>query len=373
MKHGEARVSWGLAGRALSWWRVSLVGLAVGVLAALPHAVGAYAREPSAFGGKLALALVPYSAWALLAPLIRVFFLRVGRETPGWGRRTGVLIAIGGLFVLIHALLLAAMLSVLEDWPARGRGFSEGLRTVLLERGAQGTFEYLLFLSAWMVLQAVRRAHEKELAESRWKAQWAESRLQALRAQLDPHFLFNTLNAVVGLVRQSRNPEAVDALVRLGELLRASLEGRGSHEVPLSEELGLVRRYLEIEQLRFGARLEWSLAPEPETVSARVPALVLQPLVENAIKHGTSRRVSKGHVQVRASRQGAVLVLEVQDDGPGLREGAVGGLGIGVANTRDRIHQLHGEAFGLTLEEAAEGGVIARVRLPFVLFERGGS
>ncbi|AGC45354.1 signal transduction histidine kinase LytS [Myxococcus stipitatus DSM 14675] len=373
MRQGETRGSWGLAGRALSWWRVSLGGLAVGLLVALPHAVGAYAREPSAFGGKLALALVPSSAWALLAPLILALFLRVGRGTPGWARRTGVLIAVGGLFVLLHAVLLSAMLSVLEDWPARGRVFSEGLRTVLLERGALGSFEYLLFLAAWMVLSAVRRVHERELAESRWKAQLAESRLQALRAQLDPHFLFNTLNAVVGLVRQSRNPEAVDALVRLGELLRASLEGRGSHEVPLSEELGLVRRYLEIEQLRFGARLAWSLVPEPETLSARVPSLVLQPLVENAIKHGTSRRVSKGHVRVHASRQGAVLVLEVQDDGPGLGEGTVGGMGIGVANTRDRIHQLHGEAFGLTLEDAAEGGVIARVRLPFVVFERSGS
>ncbi|QSQ15676.1 sensor histidine kinase [Myxococcus landrumensis] len=369
MKQGESRAPWGVDGRALSWWRVALAGMTVGLLAALPHAVGAYAREPSAFGGKLALALVPYGVWALLAPPILALFLRVGRGAPGGGRRTGVLIALGGLFVLLHALLLSAMLSVLEDWPARGRVFSEGLRTVLLERGALGTFEYLLFLSAWRVLDAVRRAREQELAESRWRAQLAESRLQALRAQLDPHFLFNTLNAVVGLVRQSRNPEAVDALVRLGELLRASLEGRGSHEVPLSEELGLVRRYLEIEQLRFGARLEWSLEPEPETLVARVPALVLQPLVENAIKHGTSRRVSKGHVRVRASRRGAVLVLEVQDDGPGLRSGAVGGMGIGVANTRDRIHQLHGEAFGLTLEEAAEGGVIARVTLPFVAFE----
>lgn len=341
--------------------------MAVGLLAALPHAVGAYARDPTAFGGKLAMALVPYSAWAALAPLILATFQQVGRGAPEGSRRAGVLVAIGGLFVLLHALLLSSLLSVLDAWGAQGRSFGEGMRTVLLERGALGTFEYLLFLAAWMVLNAVRRARERELAEVRWKAQLAESRLQALRAQLDPHFLFNTLNAVVGLVRQSRNPEAVDALVRLGELLRASLEGQGSHEVPLSEELELARRYLEIEQLRFGARLEWSLSPEPETLEARVPPLVLQPLVENAIKHGTSRRLSKGHIQVRATRQGALLVLEVQDNGPGLGQGATGGMGIGVANTRARIEQLHGEAFGLTLTEAAEGGVIARVVLPFAV------
>ncbi|MCP3162118.1 sensor histidine kinase [Myxococcus qinghaiensis] len=365
----DARGPAGLATRALSPGRLWLLGMAVGLLAALPHAVGAYAREPSAFGFKLALAMVPYSVWALLGPLMLATFVRVTRDAAPRVRDLGLLVALGSGFVLLHALLLALARSWLEQWDAGGVSFSEGLRGLLLERGALGSFEYLLFLAAWAALSAARRARERELAESRLVARLAESRLQALRAQLDPHFLFNTLNAVVGLVRQSRNPEAVDALVELGDLLRASLEGRGDHEVPLSEELELVRRYLGIEQLRFGRRLESHLEPEAETLIARVPSLVLQPLVENAIKHGTSRRVSRGHVWVRAMRQGDRLVLEVRDDGPGLRAGGAGGTGIGVANTRARIRQLYGERYGLTLENAPGGGVIARVELPFVVFE----
>lgn len=367
VKPGEMTA--GLGARALSPGRLWLLGMAVGLLAALPHAVGAYAREPRAFGFKLALAMVPYSVWALLGPLMLATFGRVTREVAPRVRDLGLLVALGSGFVLLHALLLALARSWLEQWGAAGVSFSEGLRGLLLERGALGTFEYLLFLAAWAALGAVRRARERELAESRLVARLAESRLQALRAQLDPHFLFNTLNAVVGLVRQSRNPEAVDALVELGELLRASLEGRGDHEVPLSEELELVRRYLGIEQLRFGGRLESRLEPEAETLAARVPSLVLQPLVENAIKHGTSRRSSRGHVWVRAMRRGHRLVLEVRDDGPGLRAGGAGGTGIGVANTRARIHQLYGERYGLTLEDAPGGGVIARVELPFVVFD----
>ncbi|NTX02499.1 histidine kinase [Myxococcus sp. CA040A] len=353
--------------RALSPRRVWMFGMGAGLLAALPHAVGAYALEPRDFGFKLALAMVPYSVWALLGPLILATFRRVTRDATPGVREVGPLIAIGSGFVLVHALLLALVRSGLEQWAARGVAFSEGLRALLLERGALGYFEYLLFLAAWAALNAARRARERELAESRLMARLAESRLQSLRAQLDPHFLFNTLNAVVGLVRQSRNPEAVEALVELGDLLRASLEGRGDHEVPLSEELELVRRYLGIERLRFGGRLESHLEPEPETLMARVPALVLQPLVENAIKHGTSRRASRGHVWVRTWRRGDRLVLEVRDDGPGLRAGGAGGTGIGVANTRARIQQLYGERYGLTLEDAPGGGVIARVELPFVV------
>ncbi|MFY2558844.1 sensor histidine kinase [Corallococcus terminator] len=365
----DARGPAGLGTCALSPGRMWLLGMAVGLLAALPHAVGAYAREPRAFGYKLALAMVPYSVWALLGPLMLATFVRVTRSASPRVRDLGLLVALGSGFVLLHALLLALVHSWLEQWDAGGLSFSEGLRVLLLERGALGYFEYLLFLAAWAALNAVRRARERELVESRLVARLAESRLQALRAQLDPHFLFNTLNAVVGLVRQSRNPEAVEALVELGDLLRASLEGGGDHEVPLSEELELVRRYLGIERLRFGGRLESRLEPEAETLMARVPTLVLQPLVENAIKHGTSRRASRGHVWVRAMRRGDRLVLEVQDDGPGLRAGGAGGTGIGVANTRARIHQLHGERYGLTLEDAPDGGVIARVELPFVVFE----
>ena len=346
--------------------RVWALGMAAGTLGALPHALRAYAQDPRDFLFKLALELVPYSAWALLGPLVLAVFHHVPPEAPRLARNLGLLLVAGAGFAQLHVLLLAPAMSVLQQWSARGVSFVEGLRDLLLGRGAVGYFEYLLFLAAWLALRAVGRLRERELAESRLAVQLAESRLRALRAQLDPHFLFNTLNAVTGLVRQERNPEAVEALVELGHLLRASLEGQGDHEVPLEEELELVQRYLGIEQLRFGGRLVVRVEPEPGTLRARVPSLILQPLVENAIKHGTARRASQGHIHVRTARLGDRLRLEVRDDGPGLRAGGAGGTGIGVANTRARLRQLYGEPYGLTLEDLPEGGVLARVELPFM-------
>ncbi|MCP3142400.1 sensor histidine kinase [Pyxidicoccus xibeiensis] len=350
--------------------KVWALGMAAGTLGALPHALRAYAQEPHDFLFKLAVELVPYSAWALLGPVILAVFQRVPPEGPRLARHLGVLLVAGAGLAWLHVLLLAPAMAVLHQWSERGVSFLAGLRDLLLARGAVAYFEYLLFLAAWTALRSARRLRERELAESRLKTRLAESRLQALRAQLDPHFLFNSLNAVTGLIRQQRNPEAVEALVELGHLLRASLEGRGDHEVSLEDELDLVRRYLGIEQLRFGDRLEVRLEPGPDTLRARVPALILQPLVENAIKHGTARRATRGHIHVRSERRGDRLRLEVRDDGPGLRAGGGGGTGIGVANTRDRIRQLHGNEYGLTLEDLPEGGVLARVELPFDELER---
>lgn len=346
--------------------RIWVLGMAAGTLGAIPHALRAYAEEPRDFLLKLALALVPYSAWAVLGPLVLAVFQRVPLERPRLGRGLAVLLVAGAGFVQVHLLLLAGALAALQRWGASGVPFLEGAWRLLLERGALGYFEYLLFLAAWTALRTTRRLRERELAESRLAVRLAESRLQALRAQLDPHFLFNTLNAVAGLVRQQRNPEAVEAIAELGHLLRASLEGPGDHEVLLEDELELVRRFLGIEQLRFGAHLDVHLAPAPDTLKARVPALILQPLVENAIKHGIARRAAHGHLRVSSARQGHRLLLEVRDDGPGLGAGGAGGTGIGVTNTRARIRQLYGEPYGLTLEELPEGGVVARVELPFL-------
>ncbi|MCP3103686.1 histidine kinase [Myxococcus sp. K15C18031901] len=344
--------------------------MAAAVVAALPQAVERYAREPHDFSRKLALALIPYSLWGLLGPVLLATFRRLTPAGPPRVRGLAPLLGAGGAFVLVHGVLLAGVVSWLEPRPWATRPFVEVFRELLLTRSALGLFEYLLLLAGWLGFHALEHRRALEVAEARWSVQLAEARLQALRAQLDPHFLFNTLNAVVALVRQSRNPEAVTALVELGELLRASLEGRGDHQVLLSAELELVRRYLGIERLRFGDSLDARLEPAPGTLEARVPALILQPLVENAIKHGTSRRATRGQVLVRARRQGERLVLEVWDDGPGPK--AVGtreGTGIGVKNTRARLQQLYGEGAGLSLEEAPGGGTLARVELPFM--ERG--
>jgi signal transduction histidine kinase len=340
------------------------LGLGAGLLAALPSALRAYAAQPRDFAFTLALHLIPYSVWALLTPLLLALFERAPVTGPRARHHLSVLLGAGVVLSLGHVLLTALPTGWLLRWDGR-EGWGAGLRQLLVDRGAAGFIEYLALLAVHHLVASARRLRERELAEARLATRLAESRLQALRMQLDPHFLFNGLNAIAGLVRSARDEEAVHALVELGQLLRTSLEGRDAVEVTLAEEVEFVRRYLGIERLRFGERLQVELELAPEALCALVPALVLQPLVENAVKHGTARGAGPGHVSVRASRVGERLLLEVRDNGPGLGQGSAPGTGVGLANTRARLRQLYGEASSLTLLELEEGGVCARVVMPY--------
>jgi two-component system LytT family sensor kinase len=193
-------------------------------------------------------------------------------------------------------------------------------------------------------------------------AQLADARLTALRAQLDPHFLFNTLNAISALVE--RDPDGVQRMIaRLSELLRHTLDGSERQEVPLSEEVALVRRYLEIMEVRFQGRLAVSLQVEPSLGDALVPSLILQPLVENAIKHGISRRPGPARIEISARSQDDQLRLRVWDDGDG--SPAENPEGVGLANTRERLRQLYGEGARLRAEPAPEGGFASEVTIPW--------
>jgi hypothetical protein len=345
-------------------WRLWALGTAAGVLAALPAALRDSTAEPRGLGFSLALHLVPYSLWALLAPLLFSLFYRLPLTGPHAARHLTLLLAVGVPLALGHVLLTALPSGWLLRWHGR-EAWEEGLRRLLVDRGAAGYVEYLALLTVHHLVVSARRLRDGELAEARLAARLAEARLQALRMQLDPHFLFNGLNAITGLVRTGRGEEAVHGLVELGQLLRASLEGRDEVEVTLEEEVAFVRRYLEIERLRFGERLHVELDVAPEALCALVPALVLQPLVENALKHGLARGAGPGRVRVRAARVEAQLWLEVRDNGPGLGRAGVKGTGVGLANTRARLRQLYGEESSLTLSDLEEGGVCARVVMPY--------
>jgi LytS/YehU family sensor histidine kinase len=193
-------------------------------------------------------------------------------------------------------------------------------------------------------------------------SQLAESRLATLRTQLDPHFLFNTLHAVSALV--THDPRGVRRMISLlSELLRRSLEGGRAPEVPLREELDFVGRYLEIMQIRFQGKLEVSTIADAATLDCLVPNLVLQPLVENAVKHGLGDAAEQGRITIEARRDGEQLVLVVEDSGPGAREPIVERLGI--TNTRERLAALYGEAQSLRLGAGRSGGFLAEVRLPY--------
>jgi two-component system, LytTR family, sensor kinase len=183
--------------------------------------------------------------------------------------------------------------------------------------------------------------------------------------QLHPHFLFNTLNSIATLIH--KDPDAADQMTaRLSDLLRLTLENMGVQEVPLAQELEFLERYLEIERTRFSDRLVVRVEVAPETLDASTPYLIL-PLVENAIRHGIAARSSPGCVIVRAVRDGGMLVLEVKDDGPGIRSAAASNNGIGISSTRARLEKLYGDAHTFELSNAAEGGLAVKLAFPFRL------
>jgi hypothetical protein len=224
-------------------------------------------------------------------------------------------------------------------------------------------FIYWLILGVCQALDTYRKYRDRELKATQLEARLAQARLQVLKMQLHPHFLFNTLHAISALMHQ--DVELADRmLARLGELLRATLDNAGTQEVSLEQELGFIQPYLEIEQARLGPRLSVEMDIDPETLDARVPNLLLQPLVENAIRHGIAPRCGPGRIEIRAHREQAMLHLQVRDDGLGL--GGPKPVGVGVANTRARLRQLYGVRQQFDIRNGEDGGVVVTVAIPFL-------
>jgi LytS/YehU family sensor histidine kinase len=193
-----------------------------------------------------------------------------------------------------------------------------------------------------------------------------QARLDALRMELNPHFLFNTLNAISGLVRRNENDAAVSMLARLGDLLRVTLERDSAQEVPLETELEVLQSYLAIERIRFHDRLVVDVDVQPNALSALVPTLILQPLVENAVRHGVAPVPGPGRVSIAARRTNGHLVIEVRDTGPGFRENSgKTRRGVGLTNTASRLEQLYGDHAHLDLGTNPGGGAAVSMTLPF--------
>ena len=221
---------------------------------------------------------------------------------------------------------------------------------------------YGILLSLCQTVAWSRRAHERELRAVTAEAALAQTRLSALRMQLNPHFLFNSLNGIATLVHT--DPQAADDMIgNLSELLRLSLDTSGEQEIPLLRELEFLQRFLDIEQARFGARLHVARDIAADTLAACVPTLLLQPIVENAIRHGLERITAPGTVTLSARREGDRLFLEVSDNGVGLTTQPAEG--IGLANTRARLRALYGDAHELVILNRATGGCSVAIRIPF--------
>jgi two-component system LytT family sensor kinase len=226
------------------------------------------------------------------------------------------------------------------------------------------TYAMIAFLGHMMLSYHELRA--RELRSAQLEGKLAKAQLSMLKMQLQPHFLFNTLNAVSALTRD--HPEAAeDMLVRLSDLLRRTLDNDAEQEVPLRAELEFLGQYLEIEQVRFADRLKVDLNPDPETLDALVPNMFLQPLVENALRHGIGRKAQGGRLEMRAWREESDLLVSVQDSGPGFPSDARTPMeeGIGLTNTRSRLQHLHPGNHQIKFTNAQGGGAVVTLRIPF--------
>jgi two-component sensor histidine kinase len=314
--------------------------------------------------------------WLLSAALALVIRELVVRRTLVVGPRWLVVLLHGlgaALFPAAHLWLLAVVHRVLfpGERPAILRDFTGMLPAYYV----QGVVLTSAIAAAFYAIEFARTVGERERQALALKASLSEARLATLRHQLSPHFLFNALNTVSMLIRQERSDDALTMMAEFAGLLRDLLREAPDHEVSLEEELDFVRRYLEVERLRFPDRLEVRIDANGSMARARVPSLILQPLVENAVRHGIARRAAAGRIAVTARAAGDTLELSVEDDGPGFLQGTDSETsgGVGLSNVRARLAQLYGATSGLTLASVPTGGVNATVRLPLRLVPAGAS
>jgi signal transduction histidine kinase len=316
--------------------------------------------NPDGAGASLWRAFVrealPWSVWAIATPLI----LREATRADLRRRVVGHVVA-----MLAIAVAFGAVNGALGHW-VRAVPSQESLvgdiQVSIVDWFAIVPLVYAGVLAVGVALEGVRRRREDELARARLEAELAAARLAALRAQIHPHFLFNTLNAAVALARAGDTDGCARVLVLLGELLQQLLRDEPPQEIPLAEELALVERYLEIQRVRFGERLVVGFRIDDAARTALVPQLVLQPLVENAFRHGLSRRSLAGKLDIAASRVGDDLQLVVSDDGPGPAPAFEPG--VGLRNTGERLRRLYGERASVRLTGDTQGA-IAAVTLPW--------
>lgn len=355
--------------RRLVWSLVAGFWIAVGVLSGVQFYYTLLGENVAISGQKVFS--VQAGQWFLWIPFSSVI-LWLGRRFPferqRWINRLLVHLAAGAGIALIHVALNALIIVLLEPFPWRkSYEFSEIFFGQLRSIGDLNFLIYWGVLGAGFAFEYYRKYREGELHAAALQAQLAQAQLQALKMQLHPHFLFNTLNAIAALVRKNENKSATDMLAGLSDLLRLALENVGTQEVSLQRELEFLERYLEIERIRFADRLQVSMRIAPETLNARVPNLILQPLVENAIRHGIASRSTSGLIEIKAEREGELLRLQVKDDGPGLPAGKSLNNGVGLSNTLARLQRLYGANQALVFNNAPEGGAVVTLEIPFEL------
>ncbi len=302
--------------------------------------------------------------WALLTPLVWFLLRTFPLDRDTWKRNLAVHVP-GSLAVTALQVALWLPMAPLLGLPSMGEKTPwQMYKSFLVGDAHSNLMVYWSLLALWNGAHFYRKFQEQALAASRLEKSLSQARLDALQIQLQPHFLFNTLHAISTLMQ--RDVRAANRLiVRLSDLLRLTLEHAGEQVVSLQKELELLEQYLEIQRTRFQDRLTVRMDIDPETLDARVPCLILQPLVENAVRHGIAPLSRPGRIEIRAHRQNGTLRLEVCDDGVGLKTGEGVFYGIGLGNTRARLAQLYGSSQALSMCNAPSGGLVVSVELPF--------
>lgn len=350
--------------RSTRWLWIAAIWFAVGLIDASQTVFPMRAQGMHHAWGRLFVTLAAsWLPWALATPLV----IGLGRRYPlspvtttAVAAHLSALLAIG----LISAAWSGLLEILLNPW-AQPPGaftalwfskFSFGLLTSLIV--------YAAIIAMTAVLDSKERMARQQTETARLGEQLSRAELNALRQQLEPHFMFNTLNAISGLVRDNRNDAAVSMIVGLSDFLRRAAEDSNRPLVALAEEVEYLQRYLDIQKFRFAERLQVSIELPAELLQLPVPSLILQPLVENAIKHGISRRAEGGAIHVGGSRTDERLTLRVSNDGPCLPAHWTADAGIGLSNLRTRLQILYGTRFELNLRRQDPGGVQVLVSLP---------
>ena len=347
-------------------WRIAVIIAGAALLFALMetsrnYLSNALVGRPIAWSSAFLSNAPPWIATALLMPL--PLWLASAAPITRKGRASPLAIHFGGA-LLFAALQIASM----TLYAAYTRGTFADLGVMISKSSsafAVSMMMYAAIVGAVTALEFYREARAREIAASQLEASLTQARLAALRGQLNPHFLFNTLNAISTMALADRKDDVVKMLGYLGELLRISLDDERPQEVSLSSEMEFLERYLDIQRARLGDRLTIRQSIDARVLDAMVPSMLLQPLVENAITHGIARVPGPGQIEIRAARHGGRLRVEVIDSGPGpsfSHQSTIApsgtGTGIGLANTRARLSQLYGDDQTLTLTggEAGRGG-----------------
>lgn len=359
-------------GRAAKWLLIFGVWTLFALFFASQFALqNQLSENPIPFWRILSWQLVSGYAWFLFSPIILTLSAKYPFEDQKW--RVSVPIhVVASILVSLCLLAVDAFILPKLGYLARFQltSFFETYKILFF---VNFHFSIAIYWAVVAIHQAIlyyRKYRERELKTSQLEARLAQSRLQVLKMQLHPHFLFNTLNAISELIH--RNPDVADRMITdLSDLLRMSFENLEVQEIPLSQELEFLRKYLEIEQTRFHDRLEVKMDIASDTLDASVPNMILQPLVENAIKHGISPKADGGHINVTAARSNGHLQIRVSDDGVGVPGGEVSRVeeGVGLSNTRRRLRHLYGDAHTFDLNSVGGHGVNVDLDIPYRQYE----